>query len=244
MKKGAGKKLLIDIVKGILLVISIWIIVTFVVFVLFAKDFKPMNILLTSLLAIGILLWLLIKYKKLNLRIGIFAIVFAGLLFGMLYAPLNSNIPQEALDLNNKLSSQYEDKYEYARALFLEIEKKYNAPRMQYLLEPWKIFFMKDFEYFWNLEQGSYADCSAQGRMYQKLLLESKRFSEEEAIIHYSFCSAAPHVSVKIIHPEREEPIWADLWAVDNFPGLGSNKTYKFGMRPTTLCDDLIGEPY
>ena len=131
----------------------------------------------------------------------------------------------------------------YAKELFFAVEEKYTSPIRQYLIEPWKVLLIKDFEYFWNLEKGEYVDSNIQGRIYRKLLFVSGRFSKDEVTIHQSFCSNSPHLLVKIYHPERED-IWADFWAVDNFPGVESNKTYEFGMRTIRPCDDLIGIGY
>jgi hypothetical protein len=244
MKKEEKKKLYYDILKGVLLVVIIWIIDTFIAFVPFSRESNTRHIIATWFIVDFILVFWLVKIKKVNWRIGIFAILFAFLLAGMYFLPINSNIPQEVSVMNEELSIQYENKYDYAKALFFEVEKKYTSPIRQYLLEPWKVFIIKDFEYFWNQPIGSYADSNIQGRIYQKLLFESGRFTSEEVTIHQSFCSNSPHLLVKIIHPEREQPIWVDFWAVDNFPGVESNKTYEFGMRTIRPCDDLIGEGY
>lgn len=161
----------------------------------------------------------------------------------MYFLPLNSNIPQEAIELNNQISQQNQNKYDYAKDLFFAIEKKYTSPIRQYLLEPWKVFLIKDFAYFWNQKEGIYADSNVQGRIYRKLLLKSERFSEDEVKIHQSFYSNSPHLLVSISHPEREL-IWTDFWAVDNFPGVESNETYEFGMRTKRPCNKLIGKEF
>ncbi|MBD3354496.1 hypothetical protein GF361_00760 [Candidatus Woesearchaeota archaeon] len=244
-KRKKSKKLLLDILKGVLLVVVIWYIDTFIAFVPFSRQSNTRHILMTWFIVDTVFVSLLVRFKKINWRVGASSLGFIFLLVGMYFLPINSNIPQNALMINNNLSEQYsENKYDYAKALFFEVEKKYTSPIRQYLLEPWKVFIIKDFEYFWNQPDDSYADSNIQGRIYRKLLLKSGRFTSEEVIIHQSFCSNSPHLLVKINYPERGTPIWADLWAVDNFPGVESNKTYEFGMRTIRPCDDLIGKGY
>lgn len=244
MKKEEKKRLLLDVLKGIILVILIWYIDTFIAFVPFSRQSNTRHILATWFIVDIIFVSLLVRFKKVNWRVGVSALGFVLLLSGMYFLPINSNIPQDVLKMNEEISSQYENKYDYAKELFFEVEKKYTSPIRQYLLEPWKVFIIKDFEYFWNQPKGSYADSNIQGRIYRKLLLESGRFTSEEVTIHQSFCSNSPHLLVRIEHPERDKPIWTDFWAVDNFPGVESNKTYEFGMRTIRPCDDLIGKGY
>lgn len=236
-------KTLFSFLKGIILIVFLWIINTLIAFVIFPIESNTRNIILTWIIIDLLIIYFLIRLKYFNKIVIISLTIFLLLISSSYFFPINSNIPNEAIELNNKISKQNENKYEYAKNLFFEIEKKYKSPIRQYLLEPWKVFMMKDFAYFWNLEKGEYADSNIQGRIYRKLLLLSDRFTEDEIKIHQSFCSNSPHLLVKIYHPQRE-PIWADFWAVDNFPGVESNETYKFGMRTKRPCDKLIGTEF
>ena len=237
------KEILITSLKGLLIVVALWIINAFIAFVPFSVESNTRLIILTWFIVDFAFVFALVKLKKINRWVAIPALLFFGLLVALYFVPINSNIPADAMEINNKISQENTNKYDYAKNLFFAVEKKYKSPIRQYLLEPWKVLFLKDFEYFWNLEEGSYADSSIQGRIYRNLLLESGRFSKEEVAIHQSFCSNSPHLLIKIIHPEKGD-VWADFWAVDNFPGVESNKTYQFGMRTIRPCDDLIGSGY
>lgn len=237
-------KLIKSISKGVGLVILIWITNTFIAFVPFSVESNTKHILITWGVVDLLLISSLVYYRKLDRVAGISAVVFVLLIVGSYFLPLNDNIPLSAIQINQQLSVQEEDKYDYARNLFFEVEKKYTSPVRQYLLEPWKVFVIKDFAYFWTLEDGGYADSSVQGRVYRKLLLNSGRFTEDEVFLHQSFCSNSPHLIVGIIQPGRDV-IWADLWAVDNFPGSdGRDETYQFGQRTVRPCNKLSGEPY
>ena len=242
MKKEA-KKTLLDILKGVLLFIALWLINTFIAFIPFSVQSNTRHILLTWLIIDVALIIYIYKRKFFNKTVVISFFAFFLLLVISYFLPLNTNFTQESLDLNKQLSEKHENKYNYAKELFFAIEKKYTSPIRQYLLEPWKVFIIKDFTYFWNLEKGAYADSNIQGRIYQNLLFESGRFTKEEVTIHQSFCSNSPHLLVKISHPERE-PIWTDFWAVDNFPGRESNRSYEFGLRTIRPCKELIGTGY
>ena len=237
------RDIFLNISKGVAVVLILWAVNTFIAFVIFSVESNTILIILIWLIVDIILIFILYRIKYFNTTVTIFAFIFIGILVSAYFLPINSNIPQDAIKLNNSLSQENENKYDYAMDLFFSIEDKYTSPIRQYLLEPWKVFVIKDFEYFWNLERGEYADSNIQGRIYRKLLLESQRFSAEEVLIHQSFCSNSPHVLVRISHPERED-IWVDFWAVDNFPGVESDETYQFGMRTIRPCDKLTGVGY
>lgn len=228
--------------KGILLVIIIWIINTFIAFVPFSTQSNTRIIILTWFIVDLIFIFILYKQKFFNKTIVITALIFTSIMISFYFLPLGPDIPSEAIELNDQLSQQNIDRYDYAKDLFFELEKKYTSPIRQYLLEPWNVFIIKNFEYFWEMEEGSYADSNIQGRMYRKLLLDSERFSKDEVKMHQSFCSNSPHLLINIYHPEKE--IWADFWAVDNFPRFESNQTYEFGMRTIRPCNQLIGEKF
>ena len=237
------KKWIISTLKGIGLVVALWLINTFIAFVPFSVESNTRLIILTWIVVDAIFIYILAKTKKIGKRVIIPALLFVVFLIMLYFVPVNSNFPAEAINLNNEISANHENKYDYAEELFFAVERKYTSPIRQYLLEPWKVFLIKDFEYFWNLEEGVYADSNVQGKMYRNLLLASERFSKEEVIEHQSFCSNSPHLLIKLEHPEKGD-VWVDFWAVDNFPGVESNKTYYFGMRTIRPCDDLIGNPY
>ena len=237
------KKIGWNILKGVILIVIIWVINAFIAFIPFSRQSNTKHILLTWFLVDVALIAFLNKKKYFNKTVVISAIAFILLVIASYFIPLNNNIPQDALQLNAEISAKHEDKYDYAKELFYAVERKYDSPIRQYLLEPWKVFIIRDFAYFWNAE-GEYVDSSIQGRMYRELLLQSGRFTEDEVLIHQSFCSNSPHLIIKIISPEREEPIWADLWAVDNFPRKGIEEKYEFGMRTKRPCDFLTGAPY
>ncbi len=231
-----------NFLKGVILIVSLWLINTFIAFVPFSVESNTRYIILIWIIIDTLIIYALTKLKYFNAIVIISSLIFIALISFSYFLPLNSNVPQEAIDLNNQISEQNENKYDYAKNLFFEVEKKYTSPIRQYLLEPWKVFIIKDFEYFWNLKEGEYVDSNIQGRVYKKLLILSERFTEDEVIIHQSFCSNSPHLLVKIYRQEQE--IWADFWAVDNFPREGIDEIYEFGMRTKRPCDLLIGEAY
>lgn len=242
-EKNRAKEISFSILKGILLIVLIWVIDTFIAFVPFSRQSNTRLIILTWVVIDVVLIYALVKINQINKIVTISAITFTALLVALYFAPVNSNFSQDALELNKRISEKNANKYDYAKELFFEVEKKYAAPIRQYLLEPWKVFFIRDFAYYWNLDEGEYADSSIQGQMYRNLLLQSGRFTKEEITTHQGFCSNSPHLLVRITHPDRED-IWADFWAVDNFPGVESNETYEFGMRAIRPCDEIIGEGY
>ncbi len=243
MRKREKKRVWISILKGILLIVVLWWVNAFIAFVPFSRESNTRLIILTWLVVDFLFIYFLARVKQLNWISAVSAIMFTAFLAVMYFAPLNSNFPQEALNLNKKISEENLNKYDYAKNLFFEVEKKYGAPIRQYLLEPWKVFFIRDFSYYWNLPDGEYADSSIQGQMYRNLLIQSGRFKEEEVTKHQGFCSNSPHLLIKIIGSNKEE-IWVDFWAVDNFPGVESNETYEFGMRAKRPCNIIIGEAY
>ncbi len=244
MNRKKVKKILITTLKGVGLVTAFWIINTFIAFVPFSVKSNPEAVIMTWLVVDFAFIFSLVRLKQVDRWTAIPALIFIGLLAILyLWVPLNSNIPANAIKINSEISQKNANKYDYAKELFFAVEKKYSTPVREYLLEPWKVFFIRDFAYFWNLREGAYADSNIQGRIYRALLLESGRFSEDEVVIHQSFCSNSPHLLIKLTHPEKGE-MWADFWAVDNFPGAESNKTYEFGMRTITPCNDLIGQGY
>ena len=149
----------------------------------------------------------------------------------MYFVPVSQTLPQEAYELNQQISNQYDDKYEYAQALFYEIEPKWTSPVRQYLLEPHKPFFMKSAKYYWAMES-EYAPSNLQAQIYRNLLIQD-RFTEQEVEYITGFCGNSPHGYLKITHPEKQ--VYVDLWAVDDF------EEYKFGQYTHRPCEELSG---
>ena len=138
------------------------------------------------------------------------------------------------------ISNKNDNKYDYAKELFYEIEKNWDSPIRQYLLEPHKIFFIRDFNYFWNVK--GYVDSKIQAQIYQRLLIDSKRFDGNEVILKQKWCVNSPHGMIIIKHSEQD--IYADFWAVDGFPRPGIPEEYNFGQYAVKPCNKLEGEPY
>jgi len=236
------KALLLNIFKGIALIVVLWAINTFIAFVIFTPTDEHTKIINITWLITDIALYIfLVKLKFINWQVNVFAILTVlTLVLLYMFAPVNRNIPEEAISLNDELSSGHRDAYEYAEELFYEVEKKWGSPIRQYLLEPHKIFFIRDFEVLWN-EEG-YVDSSLQAQIYRRLLLASGRFGEEEVIVKQKWCVNSPHGVTVIHHPKKD--IYADLWAVDNFPREGIDEEYQFGKYAVRPCDVLAGEGF
>ena len=206
------KNFFLDMLKGLATLASAWLILSFFSFVVFSRaEEHTAPILISSLL------------------------VFVFLLVFIFYIPINDDIPEEAREFNENISERYEDRYDYAEALLFELNDLWISPVRQYLLEPHKNFFIKDFEYFWE-EQGSYVDSNIQSQIYRNLLLESNRFEEDEVDLRRTVCTNSPHTYVAIIHEDRE--IYADLWASSYF------EEYEFGMYTSIPCNELLGERF
>jgi len=201
----------------------------------FARDASSVLVLavfFACVIAIGMALW------RIRL-IGRLTLVFYGLSFpvaaGLFLIPINNNIPADARAFNEGLSAQHEERLGYAKALFDILAARWSAPLRQYLLEPHKVFLIKDFRYFWAAE-GGYVDSNSQAQMYRRLLIASGRFSAEEAELALLGCGLSPHAFVAL--NVGDTPVYADLWAADNVPG------YQFGMYAAAPCDQLRGEPF
>jgi hypothetical protein len=237
-KKIDKKSLGVNISKGIGLIILLWLINVFIAFVIFTPaDEDTVRINITWLITDVLVLAGLYKIKLLNKWAGIFAILTIAFLVLMYLTPISSRMPPEALELNQKISAEYDNKYDYAKALFFEIEKRWTSPVRQYLLEPHKVFFIKSPSFFWK-HKDEYADSNIQAQIYSTLLLESNRFTEQEIVLKQKWCVNSPHRVVIIKAPERD--IFADLWAVDHF----GKANYSFGQYTLAPCEELTGEPY
>jgi len=222
-------------IKGILFVSLIWIMNTFIAFGIFGPESNTQLVISSWVIALILLSLYLIKIKYLN-RMAIISSIGVVIILIFLYnIPVNDNLPTDASELNKEISNRNIDRYGYALELFLEVEKKWTGPTRQYLLEPQKVFFIKDASFFWNLEDGSYVPSNIQADIYRNLLIQ-ERFDEEEIEFRTDFCSNSPHGFIKIDHPTQE--IFADLWAVDNF------EEYKFGQFSPPPCDELTGEEF
>lgn len=201
----------------------------------FARDSSSVLVLavfFAGVLAIGSALWRVGFIRRLTL-------VFYGLSFpvaaGLFLIPINNNIPADARAFNDRLVAQHEERLDYARALFDILVERWSAPLRQYLLEPHKVFLIKDFRYFWSSE-GGYVDSNAQAQMYRRLLIASGRFLPDEVELALLGCGLSPHAFVAL--HLGSQPIYADLWAADNVPG------YEFGMYAAAPCHELRGEPF
>jgi len=217
-----------DIFRGILLVISLWVINTAIAFLVFNRGTPTEYVIITWIFLDIIIITFHAVFKFFSRGMILTIFIIALLLAGLYLIPINNNIPESAIKLNNQISDRNIDRINYAEELFWEVEGKWNISVRTYLLEPHKIFLKKDFEYYWNLKQGSYIDCYANAQIYKKLLLASGRFVEGEVKIKQSLCVNSPHAIVLV-----EEKFYADFWAVDKFP------EYKFGQYSPAPCDRL-----
>jgi hypothetical protein len=235
------KKLATNLLKGVLLIVVLWAINVFIAFVIFKPIDSHTKIINISWLITDIAIYaLLVKLKQINWQVNLFALLTIILLIGLYLVPINNNIYPETREINNIISDKNDNKYDYAKDLFYEIEKNWDSPTRQYLLEPHKIFFIRDFNYFWNVK--GYVDSKIQAQIYQRLLIDSKRFNDNEVILKQKWCVNSPHGMIIIKHSEQD--IYADFWAVDNFPRPGITEEYFFGQYTARPCDILTGEPF
>lgn len=221
-----------DILKGIFLVVGIWIMNAIIAFVFFSPTvLDTPKILITWAIAdVGLLLLLTIPrfYTK---TVILSSVGFIAILVGLYFVPITSSIPSSATELNELISEQNPDRLDYAELLFYKVEEKWTIPIRQYLLEPHKPFFIKSFAYHWNLPMGAYTDSNIQSQIYFQLLLESGRFTEDDVRIKNSFCTNSFHPYVIIV--DNGDEIFADFFAVDNF------EEYQFGQFAPYPCDEL-----
>ncbi|MAH03296.1 hypothetical protein CMI39_00740 [Candidatus Pacearchaeota archaeon] len=241
IKKSNLNKILINLGKGILLIFILWLINVFIAFVIFKPVDEHTKIINISWLITDIAIYtLFIKLKQINWQVNLFALLTILFLIGLYLVPINNNISLEAREINNIISNKNDNKYDYAKELFYEIEKNWDSPIRQYLLEPHKIFFIRDFNYFWNVK--GYVDSKIQAQIYQRLLIDSKRFDDNEVILKQKWCVNSPHGMIIIKHSEQD--IYADFWAVDGFPRPGIPEEYNFGQYAVKPCNKLEGVPY
>ena len=220
--------------RGIALFVLIWLINVFIAFVIFKPIESHTNYIMLSFLLADVTTITTLYLKK---RINYFSLIGFFSMFVVIailyFIPLSSNIPSDAIVLNNQISYKYEDRYDYAQALFYNLEKRWDSPIRQYMIEPHKVLLIRSFSYFWNTN--GYVDSNIQAQIFTKLLIQSNRFSSDEVKVEEHWCTITPHGVVYIKGPIG--PIYADLWAVDNFP------EYKFGMYAKRPCNHLGGSP-
>ncbi|HVL77518.1 MAG TPA: hypothetical protein VM406_16010 [Noviherbaspirillum sp.] len=217
------------------LVIFLWALWAFIAFVLFDRDAHGLVIVGVTLVLFFIVVLLLRRRGWADWRTGLYAGLFIGLLVLMYMIPIRGALPPDAHALNQRANAAHADRYDYAASIFDEVVARYVAPTREYILQPHRIFLVKDTAYFWNA-QGGYVPSHIQAQLYRKLLLASGRFAEQEVELRTGGCVNSPHGYVVIHHPERE--IFADLWAADQF------EEYRFGQRVQMPgCDGVVAEP-
>jgi hypothetical protein len=224
-----------EILKGAGLLAFLYALYAFIAFGIFSRETGGF-VILTTWAAATVILWLLLwRFGFITKQTVLFFVLSVVFLVIMYFVPIRDNVPEEAQALNEQIAEEHEDRMMYARQLFFTLQERWTTPVRQYLLEPHKAFFIKDFQYFWE-EEGEYVDSNTQSQMYRILLLESNRFSEDEVTIERKDCVHSPHTIVAI--RLEDETVYADLWAADHF------EEYEFGMFTDVMCDELFGEPH
>jgi hypothetical protein len=222
-----------SLIKGIGLVVIFWIVNTFIAFSIFNRDTKVQFVIMSWIIADILIFNFLKKLKFADTKSNITAMFTLAVLIMLYLAPINSNFPQEALDLNEQISRESSDKYNYAKELFYITGDKWTGPTREYLLQPDVVFLRKDATFFWNVE--GYVPSNIQAQMYRNLLLESGRFTEEEIEFKQQFCTNSPH-GYNLFILDSDQVFYSDHWAVDHF------EEYEFGQVTFAPCDELTGE--
>ncbi len=225
--------ILINVIKGILLIVLFWLVNTFIAFVPFNRKSNTRIIIITWIITDLLIYFYLKKINQINSQVNISALAFVILLTFLYFIPVSSKLPRQAITLNKKISKKHKNKYKYAKELFSIIEKKWTSPTRQYLLQPHKSFFIKSSKYFWKK---GYVPCNIQAEIYRNMLIQSKRFKKNEVLLRITWCANSPHTYVEIKHPKKI--IYADLWAKDHF------KDYKFGQASRIFCERLKGKEF
>ncbi len=236
MKRG----LFIDILKGVGLFVLLWLVNVVIAFLIFNRESNTRLVILTWFIVDFLIYVKLYKRKFVNKLVNISVLVVIIILSVLYFVPISPALSQEALDFNEEISDKNIDRYQYAKELFFETEKKWTGPVREYLLQPHKVFFVKSSKFFWNVD--GYVPSNIQAEIYRNLLLESGRFTENEVIFEQGFCSNSPHGYISIKHPNQT--IYVDHWAVDNFPRKGISEIYKFGQVAKRPCDKLFGKGF
>ncbi len=224
------------IFKGFFLIFLLFGINAFIAFGIFSSANEDTSKILVSWAILDIsLILILFKTNIIRIKEILFSLLFIVILILAYFIPIIPNLSQEAMDLNLNISSQYDNKYDYAEQLFYTLEKKWTSPTREYLIQPHKVFIVKSPAYFWEIE--GYVPSNIQAQIYRKMLLMSGRFTPNEVTFHHGSCTNSPHGYITIHHYEKGE-IWVDFWAIDQF------LEYKFGMRAFFPCDKLIGQAF
>jgi len=239
IRKNKIRNLVIDIFYGVVLIVILWVVNTIIAFVPYDGQTNVRLVIGTWLLVDALIIFSLRRF--INKIVVIAAVMIIIILVVLYLIPIRTNFPESALTTNERISSENPDKYTYAMVLFEETELKWTGPVRQYLLEPHKVFFRKSAAFFWDVD--GYVSSNIQSQMYRNLLLESGRFNENEIEFKQHFCTNSPHGYVQI-NSDKHGLIYADHWAVDNFPGKERNEIYKFGLATFSPCNKLSGKEF
>jgi hypothetical protein len=215
------------------LIALFWALFAFFAFVPFDRETSAGLILsVTGAVFIAVIVALRVK-RLVDIETGIYAVLFLAILVGLYAIPLRDDLPADARAFNREFSAHHRDRYEYARELFWEIDRRYTGPTREYLLQPHKIFLIKSSTHFWSMR--GYVPSHLQAQLYRHLLLDSRRFARSEVLYEAGRCFNSPHGYVVILHPKRR--IYADLWASDHFD------EYEFGqVVEMPSCDAISSE--
>ena len=224
-----------EFVKASLVFWGLYFLLAAVAFGIFPAGTDGLFIFLGfSILAAGAL-WLLSWGRLISRLTAPLSALWLVILGGLFFIPLDDNIPSDAAAMNSQISSRNTDRIGYAEQLFFALSDRWTSPIRQYLLEPHKVFLIRQFAYFWD-RPGTYADSSIQSQIFRRLLLRSGRFSVDEVRLEFRGCGLSPHTVVAIDTNNRV--VHADLWAAEHF------ERYEFGMYLSAPCVELRGEPY
>lgn len=219
-----------EAIKGLILAVVWWVLAIFIAFNIFSVADEHTVLILLSTLAVSIFgAKYLLDNRKITKQTLLWYLIWFIVLIGLYYLPINSNIPNETLILNKQISEANLNKFDYAEELFFKIEKNWTSPTRQYLKEPAKTFFIKDYKTFWFTK--GYVPSNIQAQMYHQLLIRSGRFNPNEVELVNDFCANSPHGLIYF----KEKNDYADFWAVDQFPS-----EYKFGDRTVYPCNKLL----
>lgn len=228
------------VIIGITLVALFWVLFAVLAFVPSDRETSAAIILsVTGVVYLAFLLFL--RWRRLvDLETGAYSVLFITLLIGLYAIPLRDDLHPEARAVNERISADHDDRYEYARELFWQVVGRFTGPTREYLIQPQRIFILKSARYYWETE--GYMPSHLQAQLYRHLLLDSGRFSSEEVLYRTGRCFNSPHGYVVLLHPDRK--IHADLWAAANI------EEYRFGqVVQMPSCDRLAaggpqGEPF
>jgi hypothetical protein len=228
------RRYLIELAKGFALFWGAFFLLSFIAFVPFSRESSAYLILAVWAAILAILVWLLWRQRLVGWMTLGFSLLTFVVTASLFFVPVNDNIPAEARALNRDIAAEHDNRYAYAEALFFALTERWTTPTRQYLLEPHKVLFKRDFAYFWE-RPGEYVDSNLQAQIYKRLLLDSGRFADEELWLERYHCINSPHTVLAIQGDDRI--VHADLWAADHFDD------YRFGMFTAVPCTELYGDP-